>query len=54
MMSDQPKQSLDIVIPAFNQTMIDYFGPMIVKLNKRGRTSQATTSNFEQNSAVWL
>ena len=43
MMSDLPKQRLDIGSPAFNNTMIDYFGPMTVKLNKRTRTCQATT-----------
>ena len=43
MMSDLPKQRLYIGSPAFNNTMIDYFGPMFVKLNKETRTSQATT-----------
>ena len=42
MMSDLPKQRLYIGSPAFNNTMIDYFGPMFVKLNKETRTSQAT------------
>ena len=55
-MSDLPKQRLDIGIPAFNNTMTDYFGPMIVKLNKGTRTSQATTEECwniqEEYSAV--
>ena len=38
MMSDLPKQSLDIGSPVFNNTMIDYFGAMTVKLNKGTRT----------------
>ena len=46
MMSDLPKQRLDIGSPAFNNTMIDYFGPLIVKLNKGTRTSQATTKRY--------
>ena len=46
MMSDLPKQHLDIGSPAFNNTMTDYFGPMIVKLNKETRTSQATTKRY--------
>ena len=45
-MSDLPKQRLDIVSPAFNNTMIDYFGPMIGKLNKGTRTSQATANRY--------
>ena len=39
MMSDLPKQLLAIGSPAFNNTMIDYFGPLIVKLDKGTRTS---------------
>ena len=46
MMSDLPKQRLDIGSSAFNNTMTDYFGPMIVKLNKGTRTSQATTKRY--------
>ena len=46
-MSDLPKQRLDISSPAFNNTMINYFGSMIVKLNKGTRTSQATTKQYE-------
>ena len=46
MMSALPKQHLDIGSPAFNDTMIDYFGPVIVKLNKGIRTSQATTKRY--------
>ena len=46
MMSALPKQHLDIGSPAFNDTMIDYFGPVIVKLNKGTRTSQATTKRY--------
>ena len=46
MMSDLPTQPLDIGRPAFNNTMIDYSGPMIVKLNKGTRTSQATTKRY--------
>ena len=46
MMNDLPKQRLDIGSPAFNNTMIDYFGPMIVKLNKGARTSQATIRQY--------
>ena len=45
--SDLPKQRLDISSPAFNNTMINYFGSMIVKLNKGTRTSQATTKQYE-------
>ena len=43
MMSNLPKQRLDIGSPALNSIMIDYFGPMIMKLNKGTRTFQATT-----------
>ena len=46
MMSDLPKQRLDIGSPASNNTMINYFGPMIVKLNKGTRTSQATAKRY--------
>ena len=46
MMSDPPKQRLDIGSRAFNYTMIDYFGPMIVKLSKGTRTSQAATKRY--------
>ena len=46
MMSDLPKQHLDIGSPAFNNTMTDYFSPMIVKLNKETRTSQVTTRQY--------
>ena len=46
MMSDLPKQRLDIGSPAFNNTIIDYFVPMIVKLNKGTRTFQATTKRY--------
>ena len=45
-MSDLPKQRLDIGSSAFNNTMIDYFGPMIVKLNKGTRASQATAKQY--------
>ena len=47
MMSDLPKQHLDIGSPAFNNTMINYFGLMMVKLNKGTRTAQATTKRYE-------
>ena len=46
MMSDLPKQYLEVGSPAFNNTMTDYFGPMIVKLNKETRTSQVTTKRY--------
>ena len=46
MMSDLPKQRLDVGSPALNNTMIDCFGPMIVKLNKETRTSQVTTKRY--------
>ena len=46
MMSDLPKQRLDIGSSAFNNTMIDYFVPMIVKLNKGTRTSQVTGKRY--------
>ena len=46
MMSNLPKQRLDIGSPTFNSNMIDYFGPMIVKLNKGTRTFQATTKPY--------
>ena len=46
MISDLPKQRLDISSPAFNNTMIDYFGPIIVKLNKGTRGSQATAKQY--------
>ena len=45
-MSDLPTQRLDIGSPVFNNTMINYFGPMIVKLNKGTRISQATTKRY--------
>ena len=45
MMSDLPKQCLDIG-PAFNSTMIDYSGPMTVKLNKGTKTFQATKKRY--------
>ena len=46
MMSHLPKQRLDMGSPAFNNTMIDSFGPMTVKQNKRTKTSQATTKRY--------
>ena len=46
MMRNLPKQSLDISTPAFNNTMINYFGPMIVNLTKGTRTFQATAKRY--------
>ena len=46
MVNDLSKQCLDISTPAFNNTVIDYFVPMIVMLNKGTRTSQATTRRY--------
>ena len=46
MMRNLPKQSLDISTPAFNNTMINYFGPMIVNLTKGTRTFQTTTKRY--------
>ena len=46
LMGDLPKQRLDIATPAFTNTMIDYFGPMIVKLYKGTRATKATSKHY--------
>ena len=53
MMSDLPKQSLDIGSPAFNNTMIDYFGAMAVKLNKGARTIWSNIQLFYHKSNTY-
>ena len=45
-MGNLPTQRLAIGLPPFTNTGIDYFGPVIIKLNKRTRATAATAKRY--------